>query len=222
MNSIRLTIVENDKLIANLLKDFLNQVPNFEVIDLFYNGTSFLENLDSSKLPDILLLDLKMPNVSGIDVVEALKRQGVDTKIIVISSFYDPNYLGFIFKLGVSAFIPKEIDKDALIQIIQAVYSEGYYFDQNQMKVLQGQMNTKVSNMPLDPKDALTSREIEVLKLLCHQLTAKEIGEKLFISKKTVETHKSNLLTKTGAKNLAGLIIFATQNGFIDPDEILL
>jgi DNA-binding NarL/FixJ family response regulator len=222
MNNIRLTIVENDKLIANLLRDFLSEIPNFEVAHLFYDGASFLENLESSTLTDILLIDLKMPNVSGVDVIEEIKRQGLDIKIVVLSSFYDPNYLGFVFKLGVNAFLPKEIDKDALIQVIQAVHENGYYFDQNQMQVLQEQMRSKVSNIPLDKKDALTSREIEVLKLICHQMTAKEIGEKLFISTKTVETHKSNLLYKTGARNISGLIIFAAQNGFIDPDEILL
>jgi len=222
MNKITLTIIENDKLIANLLDEFLNGVPDFKVDHVFYDGESFLENLDSYEPSSILIIDLKMPNVSGVDIIEKLKNQGIDMKIIVLSSYYNPNHLGFVFKLGVSAFLPKEIDKDELIRIIQKVYTEGHYFDQHQMKVLRDQITSKTNSIPLDSKDSLTQREIDVLRLVCQQLTSKEIGEKLYISKKTVETHKSNLLSKTGARNIAGLIIYATQNGLIDPDEILL
>lgn len=220
MNNITLTIVENDKLIADLLKSFLNEVQGFEVVNLYYDGSSFLENLETSTPADILLIDLKMPNISGVDVIERLKGSEFETKIIVLSSYYDPNHLGFLFKLGVSAFLPKEIDKDELIRIIRAVYSDGYYFNMDQVRALQEQMNPRNSSIPLNTKDSLTAREIDVLKLVCQQLTSKEIGEKLFISKKTVETHKSHLLSKTGARNIAGLIMYAVQNGLVNPDEI--
>lgn len=219
MNTITLSIVENDKLIADLLKSFLNEVQGFEVLNLFYDGNSFLENLGTVEHTDILLIDLKMPNLSGVEVIEQLKRYEVETKIIVLSSYYDPNHLGFLFKLGVNAFLPKEIDKDELIQIIRAVYSDGYYFNLDQVRVLREQISQRNSSIPLDTKDSLTPREIDVLKLLSQQLT-KEIGEKLFISKKTVETHKSHLLSKTGARNIAGLIMYAVQNGLVNPDEI--
>ncbi len=222
MDKIKIAIVENNQLIADLLKDFLEKVREFHILHVSYSGNSFLEKIDTCTLPDILILDIRMQEGSGIEVIEKLKKLNIDIKILVLSSYYDSHYLSYMFKLGVHAFLPKEIKKEKLVEIIFNLQSDGYYFNRDQMEALQKQIAVKVSSIPLHAKDSLTPREVDVLKLLCYQLTAKAIAEKLFISKKTVETHKSNLLLKTGAKNIAGLIIFAAQNGFININQIFL
>ncbi|MFY0603165.1 MAG: response regulator transcription factor [Flavobacteriaceae bacterium] len=222
MDKISIAITENNKLIANLLKDYLNKIEDFSVINLSYSGNSFLNFIDTGDIPDVLILDLRMEDGDGKHVINSLIERNIETNIIVLSSYYNPNYLGYMFKIGISAFIPKEISQENLIEIIRTVYRTGYYFDNEQILVLRKQIHSKNSDIPTKEKDLLTSRELDVLKLLCQQLTAKAIADKLFISKKTVETHKSNLLSKTGAKNIAGLVIFASQNNLIDLNEIPL
>jgi DNA-binding NarL/FixJ family response regulator len=222
MKNITIAITENNTLIANLLKDFLDKIEDFSVINLSYSGNSFLEFLQKGEVPDVLILDLRMEDGDGKHVINSLIKQNIETNIIVLSSYYNPNYLGYMFKIGISAFVPKEISQEKLIEIIRAVHSSGYYFDSEQVLILRKQIHAKNSDIPTKEEDLLTSRELDVLKLLCQQLTAKAIADKLFISKKTVETHKSNLLSKTGAKNIAGLVIFASQNNLIDLNEIPL
>ncbi len=219
---IKLCLVDDDKLIVDLLGDYLNSILEFNVITTYYSGNSFLSHLNNSNLPDILLLDLQMKNGKGQDVVAEIVKQGLDIKLIVLSSFYRPNYLGFMFQLGVHAFIPKEIEKNKLVHVIKNVYKSGHYFDQDQMNILRKQISSKSSEIKINNKNKLTPREIDVLKLVCHQFTAQEIADKLFISKNTVDTHKANLLSKTGAKNIAGLIIFASQNRLINIDELMI
>ncbi|WP_160114800.1 response regulator transcription factor [Aquimarina sp. AU474] len=222
MNTIKIALVEDDKLVANLLKDYLDNIDGFLVISVSYGGNSFLETLKTDNIPDIVLSDLRMKNGTGKDVIDVLSKEYPAIKSIIISSHYQPNYLGYMFKSGANAFIPKEIDKKDLVNVIRNVYQAGHYLDMEQMEVLRKQIASNTPIIPTDAIDELTPRELDVLKLLCYQLTAKEIGEKLFVSKKTVETHKSNLLSKTGAKNIAGLIIFAAQNKLIELDKIIL
>ncbi len=222
MNTIKIALVEDDKLVASLLKDYLNNIDGFLVISVFHSGNSFIDSLKSDEIPDIVLSDLRMKDGSGKDVLNTLTKEYPDIKSIIISSHYQPNYLGYMFKSGANAFIPKEIDKKDLVKVIQNVARNGHHLDADQIAVLRKQIASNTPSVPTNSLDELTPRELDVLKLLCHQLTAKEIGEKLFVSKKTVETHKSNLLSKTGAKNIAGLIIFAAQNKLIELDKIVL
>ncbi|SHJ62622.1 response regulator transcription factor [Aquimarina spongiae] len=222
MNNIKIALVEDDKLVANLLKDYLDSIDGFSVISVSYSGNSFLDTLDTENLPDIVLTDLRMKDGTGKDVVDELTKQHIGIKTIVISSHYQPNYIGYMFKSGANAFIPKEIDKKELVKVIRNVNANGHHLDIEQMETMRKQIASNTPVIPTNNIAELTPREIDVLKLLCYQLTAKEIGEKLFVSRKTVETHKSNLLSKTGAKNIAGLIIFAAQNKIIELDKIIL
>ena len=215
-----LAILEDDKLVANLLRDFLNTQEEFQVNFIGYSLEEFIQKLKTEPIPEIILMDLKLKDGSGEELLTYCNENQIDTKKIIISSHYQPIYIGYMFKLGASAFLPKEIEKDELIPIIKTVANTGHYFNEEQLEVLRSQMQSAPPKVPLGNVKDLTSREIEVLKLLCNQLTAKEIGEKLFLSKKTVETHKSNLLQKTGAKNIAGLIIFAAKNKLIKIDDI--
>ncbi len=219
---IGVTLVDDDSLIVGLLADFLATIPGIEVLAVYNSGNSFLMDLSTSNVPNILLLDLKMQDGSGIEVLDAIARDFSGIKTIVLSSHYQPNYLGHMFRLGANAFLPKEIGKEELVNIIHEVSRRGHYFDSDQIEVLRTQTSDRISSFRIDHSDVLSKREIDVLRLLCHQMSAQEIGDKLFISKRTVETHKSSLLSKTGAKNVAGLIIFAAQNKLVDLEGIRL
>ncbi|WP_430412301.1 response regulator transcription factor [Kordia sp.] len=221
--TINIAIIDDDTMVANLLVDFFERNSTIKTLYTVNSGNSFLEKLNNHvTMPEVILLDLRMNNGSGLDVLEALSKRSEKPKVIVMSSHYDPYYMGQMLKLGCDAFLPKEIDPEELIEVIYKVQQHGHYFSEEQIVSLREQVSPKSPKIYLDSKDSLSERELEVLQLVCQQLTTKEIAEKLFISPKTVEMHKSNLLIKTGVKNSVGLIIYAIQNNLVDPNTLIL
>ena len=169
-----------------------------------------------------MVLDLNMKGINGVEVTEFLKKNYPSIRVILMTSHYKRSFMGFMLKTGVSAFIPKGISPVQLLEIIKEVYDKGFYFMDDQLGVLREQISHKSPKPTLIEKNKLTEREVEVLKLICFQKTAKEIGAKLFITPRTVEGHKNNLFIKTEARNIAGLVIYAIQNNYIEPNEIPL
>lgn len=221
MNKITVGIVDDDALIVNLLKSFLEGQDNMEVLLTASNGKDCLNKLGNlDTIPEILLMDLKMDELNGIETTELLKKEFPAIKTIIISSHYKVSFMGFMLKTGVCAFAPKGISTADLLMIIREVHLRGYYFNADQLEIIRDQLSSKFPKPIIEEDEVLSEREIDVLKLLCQQKTAKEIGEKLFITKRTVEGHKNNLFAKTGAKNVAGLVIYAVQNGIIDADSL--
>jgi len=221
MEKISIGIVDDDALIVNLLKSFLEGQPDMDVILTASNGKNCVDQLKSAEVvPEILLMDLKMDEMNGIETTQLLKKDFPDIKTIIISSHYKVSFMGFMLKTGVCAFAPKGISTTELVMIIKEVHQRGYFFNNEQLEIIRDQLSSKFPRPVLEEENILSEREIDVLKLLCQQKTAKEIGEKLFITKRTVEGHKNNLFVKTGAKNVAGLVIYAVQNGIINPDSL--
>ena len=127
-----------------------------------------------------------------------------------------------MLKTGVNAFIPKGISPDKLHNIITEVAEKDYFFMDDQIEVLRKQLSPKLPQPIVDEEIQLSDREKEVLNLICQQKTAKDISKIMYISKGTVDGHRTNLLLKTGAKNTAGLVIYAIQNKIIDPVEQII
>lgn len=225
-NHINIAIVDDDSLVVQLLTSFLEKsdAPSFNVLLTANSGNSFIEKLRSNSYDnlDIVLLDMRMSDGDGLFVLEELKKLATSTKIIVLTSYYKPAYIGQMMDLGAHAFLPKEIDKEELISIIKETHLKGHYFRREQLESLRTQIAPKAPKLQIDPKDTITSRELEILHLVAQQHTTKEIANKLFITPKTVEAHKSNLLSKTGSKNTAGLVMFAIQHHLINPNDFLI
>jgi len=221
MNNITIAITDDDALIVSLLEGYLQSIEGIEVL-LTANSGEQLLNLPSEApaLPQIILLDLKMSGMDRIEVTQHLKDNYPDIKVIVISSHYQRLFMGFMLKTGVAAFLPKGISPLELIDIIRIVQKQGYYFKDDQMEALREQIPAKAPKPLLQDEELLSEREIDVLKLICQQKTAKEIGEILFITQRTAEGHKNNLFVKTGAKNIAGLVIYAIQQDIIRIEEL--
>lgn len=218
---IKVGIVDDDLLLVQLLKNYINNTNDYEVVLTSTGGHHFLNETDTN-LPDILLLDLRMTHGDGIEVLAALASTQDAPKIIVLSSFYRRSFMGQMLKMGAHAFLPKETDPEDLMKVMHAVYHNGHYFSEEQVEVMRSQLSNKLPEFSPVSKDGLTERETEVLRLVCQQLSTKEIADALYISPKTVETHKTNLMLKTGVKNMAGLVIYAVQNQIVDADEIVL
>ncbi|MCW1961255.1 response regulator transcription factor [Chryseobacterium viscerum] len=217
---IKIGIVDDDLLFVQLLKNYIDNNGDYQVTLTSTGGYQFLTE-DSGSL-DILILDLRMTNGDGLEVMSELAKRETETKIIVLSSFYRRSFMGQMLKMGAHAFLPKEIELEELLAIIKTVHHTGHYFSNDQIDVMRSQLSNKLPEFHAFSKNELTDREVEVLRLVCQQLSTKEIADSLFISPKTVETHKTNLMIKTGVKNMAGLVIYAVQNQVIDPNEIVL
>lgn len=221
MGNITIAITDDDALIVSLLQGYLHTIDGLEVVLTANSGEELLNGLANvATQPDVILLDLKMSGMDGIEVTHRLKDNYPDIKIIVISSHYQKLFMGFMLKTGVAAFLPKGISPVELVDIIRLVHRQGYYFKDDQIAVLRDQIPVKVPKPMLQDDELLSEREVDVLKLICQQKTAKEIGEILFITQRTAEGHKNNLFAKTGAKNIAGLVIYAIQQGIIKVDEL--
>ena len=178
---------------------------------------------EASKLPDIILLDLKMKPLDGIATTQQLKEQYPNVKIIILSSYYSESFIGYMIKQGVNAFLPKSCDPEQLIFAIQKVAEKDIFLDDAMANAIRQQAILKRRKRPAyDIAETITKREKEVLNLICQEFSNKQIAEKLFMSLRTAESHRESLLRKIGAKNTAGLVIFALMNQLVDVDKKLL
>lgn len=178
------------------------------------NGIEFLELLTKHK-PDLVLMDIDMPCMSGLEATEKAIKLLPNLKIIVFSMFSDEEYYHKMIERGVKGFILKTSGIDELENAIREVMKgESYFSNELLRKIISGYGNK--NNCEQIKQDILSEREIEVLKQICLGLTNDEIAKKLYISPKTVKTHKSNLLGKTISKNTPALILFAIKNKLVE------
>jgi len=210
MNEIQIAIVDDHALFRDGIRMVLDQIPGFEVIYDTSDGRDFIEFIKQSSV-DIVLMDIEMPLLSGIETTRQALALNSNLKIIALTMFTDEMHYLQMMKAGVKGFILKKSNKFQLKQAIDEVFSGGNYFSQEIIQKLASQSIGKKVNDP----DQLSDREKDVLNLICIGLTSKEVAEKLFISIKTVEVHRANILRKTNARNTAEIMIWAVKNNLI-------
>ncbi|MGA6119187.1 response regulator [Sphingobacterium anhuiense] len=217
---IKIGIVDDDQLIVELLRDYLDLQLGFNVILKANSGQECLDTLanDLVSHPDVLLVDLRMKQMDGTELIKQIRDLYPVIKTIVISSHYQDSFLGFMVKNGTAAFLPKGIAAFELVRVIREVCTNGFFLLPSQVEILREQISSRAVK-PKFATDLLTDREIMIIKLIAQQKTAKEIADVLFITQRTVEGHKNNLFAKTGTKNIAGLVLFAIQQEIIDANE---
>jgi DNA-binding NarL/FixJ family response regulator len=212
---INIALVDDEALFVEGLSLLFSNVEHINVTITANRSLEFLEVLQDNletDFPDIALVDIQMKPMNGFELVEALKDKYPDLKIIILSSHYKSNVLGHMIKLGVSAFIPKNTNKELLITAIESVNNSGVYFTQTDQEMLIQYMNSPSKKITLSTNENLSAREIEVLKLICLEYTNHEIADQLFLSKYTIESHRQRILEKVDAKNTVGLVVYAVAN----------
>ncbi len=173
-------------------------------------------NLTNELNPDILLMDILMQGMSGIEAARWIKEQNPNVKIILLSSEINEETVTRAVKAGVDGYLPKDTSRRTLLDAIEKVRSEEKYFAQAISNIILEAFYRKETSKHSVTSNELTKRENEVLKLVAFSKTNAEVAEELFISVKTVETHKNNILSKLGLRNTADLVRYAVKNSIIE------
>ncbi|MCZ4695057.1 DNA-binding response regulator [Ancylomarina euxinus] len=212
MKEYRLAIVDDHKMFRSGLRFLLNDIPEMKVVGEASNGLEFLD-LAANEIIDIALMDINMPKMNGLEATcEALKLYP-KLKIIVLSMHGEEEYYDQMLDAGVQGFLLKNSGVEELNAALQAVINGGTYFSQ---ELLVGILDKKKQKQFQNEVVKLTQRELEVLKLICEGFCNTDIAEKLFISHRTVDRHRSNLLSKTGCPNSTSLVMYAVKNKIIE------
>lgn len=212
MEKIRIIIADDHQLFRNGLKILLNAFPDFEVAGEASNGEEFLKILGDTRA-DIALMDINMPEMDGIEATRRGLKLCPDISIIALSMYGEEEYYYKMVDAGAKGFILKDSDIAEVKEAILTVRKGGSYFSQELLyHVIQ-----RIKHRENEIKAAnLSKREKEILLKICEGLSNQEIAEALFISKRTVDKHRANLLGKTNSKNTASLILYAIKNKLIE------
>jgi DNA-binding NarL/FixJ family response regulator len=219
MSTIKLALVDDQKLFRQSLSTLIASNADFELIAESDNGSDFLNLLPAlPALPDIIILDMELPGISGMDLHAMLQKKYPQIKILVLSIHSNERLIARMIESGASGYLVKNCDKSELFAAINSVHYSGFYINQQAMRAIQkaaAHKNKPIQNLSGISVD-ISKREAEVLQMICRELSAGEIAEKLYISSRTVDGHKANLLLKTGCKNTAGLVVFGIKNGIVE------
>lgn len=216
---IRIALTDDQLLFRQGLASLISSTDGLELVMQADNGIDCLEKLSSiPDPPDIILMDMEMPGMDGIELNKALHNKYPSIKVIVLSVHANERLIAHMIEAGASGYLIKNCDKEELLGAIESVVSSGYHINTKVLKAIQaaaGKKNKTLKNVSHIDID-ISEREKEILGLICKELSNAEIAEKLFISIRTVEGHRNNLLLKTGCKNTAGLVVFAIKNQLVD------
>ncbi len=212
---IKIALVDDHQMFRDGLRSVLSGKNKMEIVLECENGQEFLDFKKDDL--DLAIMDLDMPEFNGLQTIEALRQRKEDVKVIFVSQNREAGMIGRLMELGARGYLPKDSKTEELIEAIRSVHETGYYFSD---LVSQSMLAKLAEKDEISPKfnngESLTDRETEVLRLICEELTTQEIGEKLFLSPKTVENHRSRIMSKTGARNSAGLVMYAIKNKVVD------
>jgi len=205
---ISLAITDDQVIILNGLQKILADVPNIKITGIYNNGDELLEGLIKQQ-PDVLLLDIQMPGRSGVELAAIITKTYRNIKIIALTNVDVVAQIKKILQQGVMGYLLKDASPEKIVRAIETVYA-GEQFIQEELK--QQLLNSLSAS---NAKQIVTRREKEILQLIVDEFTNQEIADKLYLSLRTVENHRNNLLQKLDVKNTAGLVKVAIQEGLV-------
>ena len=216
---IRIALVDDHSLFRKGLKVLLASRPDFNIVVDVGSGEEFLSALMHVQ-PDVVFMDYAMPEMNGAETTRRALELFPDLKVITLSMFGDNAYYSDMMSSGAKGFLLKDSEFNEVVEAVETVYGGGTYFSASLLESLSYSMRSTgaAGNVSDDiaEADRLSEREIEVLVAICQGLSTQEIADKLFISKRTVDKHRANILEKSGCKNTASLVVYAIRNEFVE------
>lgn len=210
MKGVKIALVDDHALFRNGLKGLISMREGYEVVAEAGDGGEFLDMLPTLEA-DVVFMDISMPNVGGEEATRKALSLYPDLKIVTLSMFGEESYYTRMVEAGAKGFLLKDSSIEEVFEAIDTVAAGGDYFSQR----LLSSMSNRLRGTELSSGE-LSSREIEILLAICRGLSNQEIAEELFISKRTVDAHRANILEKTGCKNTASLVVYAIRNQLVE------
>nr|WP_295899509.1 response regulator transcription factor [uncultured Alistipes sp.] len=211
MKECRIVLVDDHSLFRNGLRGLLDRCEGYRVVAEAASGEEFLALLPGLEA-DVVFMDFSMPGIDGARTTERALAQRPELKIITLSMFGDESYYQRMVQAGARGFLLKDSDIADVLQAIDTIEAGGSYFSPQLLTSLTGRMHAREDA----PDEQLSEREREILVAVCRGLSNQEIADELFISKRTVDKHRANILEKTGCKNTASLVVYAIRYGIVD------
>lgn len=211
---IKLAIVDDHDLFRKGLIALLKDFNELEVVFEASNGEELIEQL-KKKTVDVILMDIQMPIMDGIEATERLQNKYVDTKIIILTMHNEEGFIHHLISKGANGFLLKNQDIEIVVDAIYGVIENGYYFNDRVSRAMVKGLLDSNKILPDFKEVKLTGREIEIIRLICKELTNKEIAEKLCLSFRTIEGYKVRILRKTKAKNSIGIVMYAVKHNLL-------
>ena len=213
--AIRVAIADDHALFRAGVKTAMAVKKDIELIAEADNGMQLLNLLKHVDV-DVILLDIQMPIMDGIQTLPEIRKLKPDAKVIILSMHNDHSMISKLMEIGAHSYLTKNSDSETIYQAIKTCYEQEFFFNELTNKALLTGIRTKRNDI-VGPQDVnLSDKEMRVLKLMCEEKTTKEIADIVDISPRTVEAIRDKLKTKTGAKSMAGLVMYAVKNGIID------
>jgi DNA-binding NarL/FixJ family response regulator len=218
---IRLALVDDHSLMRNALSSMLQEVNDFEIVGSFSSGEELLNHFRDLNI-DVVIMDIVMNGMSGIETTRWLKERNSKSKVILLSGEINKEFVTSGIQSGIDGYLPKDVEKIILVAAIRSVYGGDKYFNDAIKTLVFEDFYKKEKSVTTVRKQLnnmnLTKREAEVFTLIATGKTNHEVGNELFISIKTVDTHKSHILDKLGLKNMTELVRYAIKNKLISSD----
>lgn len=218
---IKIVIADDHEIFRDGLALMLSRQANLVLVAQAEDGNELI-NLVKVHQPDIVLTDIKMPRMDGIEATQYLTQHFPSLKIIALSMFDEENLIIEMLEAGAKGYLLKNADKKEILEAIEQVsHDKVFYCQYTSAKLATMIVKSKFNPLKKSEKISFNDREIHIIKLICQQCTAQEIGDKLFLSKRTVEGYRTKILEKISAKNTAGVVIYALKHQLISEEDIV-
>lgn len=214
---IRIILVDDHKLVRDGIRAQLFGDPKYQIVAEASDGKEALEVIEEMEA-DIVIMDINMEGMDGITCTEQITKKYPDLKVLALTMLSENQHIKQMLKAGAAGYLLKNCEDEELKNALDSIYGNGTYYSPEVTQIIMNSFNQqqKKSGKRRTFQVPLTRREKEVLRLILKERTNKEIAEELFISVRTVDTHKRNLLEKTGSKNIAGLVLYTVNNQILD------
>lgn len=215
-DAIKVAIADDHILFRTGVKTALSMKKDIKMVAEADNGMQLLTLLKHVQ-PDVILLDIQMPIMDGITTLPEIKKLYPEVKVVMLTMHNDHSMISKLMELGANAYLTKNSDSEVIYEAVKTVHQQEYYFNTLTNKALIDGLRVKRQTENAMPTDAkLTDKEVTILKLMCEEKSTKEIADMVDLSPRTVEAIRDKLKTKTGAKSMAGLVMFAVKSGIIE------
>ncbi len=219
---IRVAIADDQRLFRKGMIALVNSFENINIIFEAENGKQLIECLEiTEEKPNIILLDLSMPEMNGLEALKIIKEKYPSIGVIILTIHEAEHHILATIQAGANGYLAKNAEPEEVEKAIREVFRNDFYFTIPMLEIMRKGLTQKQNPINLDGEEnQLTPREKEVLQLICKQYSSVEIAERLFLSNRTVEGHRNNLLLKTGSRNTAGLVLYALKYKLIMLDQL--